>query len=331
MSGSITPSFGWIPPEDRTKEQHELNDFILAGLPTVTEAFPTASSADEKRPRWWEIIKVANQRGLIDQRFVRKDTLKNLYQLTGSCVGLGAANAIFWQSAIDSIVRNQPELISVPFPFYHYGRGRLASGIRGKGEGSFGTGQAKQLQTEGYLNWDSLDVPAPRFRDRIEWTASQELQWSDGARIDSKYIEEGKKHLIPNVAKVTSIEEAVRLLDNGYTFTVASNMGLQMKCPVKNGVLLNSRSGRWNHQMWVLDYIQHPQLGLLFYWGNNWGYVHGVDPGGEWDNGTGAPEGGFYLSEEDTWYAVRQGEAFAFADPQGFYNKDHKFDFLLAG
>jgi hypothetical protein len=235
-----------------------------------------------------------------------------------------------YASVIDALIRGQRERVMVPFVPYHYGRGRLHSGIRGPGSGSFGSGQAKALAVDGFLAFDAANVPKPSFGEQIIWTGQIETQWSDGARIGDEFVAEGQKHLFPTAARVESVDQAKTLLDSYYTMTIASSWGGQMRCPVRDGVLLNSRSGTWNHQMWVIDYIEHPTLGLLFWVGNNWRDAHGRDPGGEWDGGYGAPPGGFYIKADDMAWIISKRETFAFGDKAGFVDRSRKFQWITA-
>lgn len=327
---------GWIPPEDRDLDMRKADRAIMADMPDVDEVW-TGSSASNGRPRIWQVVGEAIKQGLIPEHLIwNKKWLKNISQITGSCVGFGAGNMDAYQSVIDRMVRGQRELITIPFVPYHYGRGRLHSGIRGQGSGSFGSGQAKALAVDGVLQWDheGLGLPAPDFKTRkgIIWTSGIELQWSDGARIDQRYIEAGKKHLYPTAARVTNLDQAQTLLDSYYTFTIASNWGGLDRCEVRDGVLLSRHAQRWNHQMSVLDYITHPRLGRLWWVCNQWQYVmdHGTDPGGEWDGGYGAPPGGFYIADKDLSYIINQNETFAFADKQGFQDRSQRFKWIVA-
>jgi hypothetical protein len=318
---------GWIPPEERNTDQAKLHKLVLDETPTVSEAWqgPEPKGAAD-RPRIWQIIKQAGEKGLIPADYLRNGQLKNLDQKIGSCVGAGAGNMLLYATCIDSLIRKQPERIVVPFWPYHYGRGRLAAGIRGPGSGSFGSAQSKALETDGWLAYDSAEVPQPTFGQTIGYTAGQETQWSDGAKIGTKFIAEGSKHPVKS-ARVTSTDEAAMLADSLHSFTIASSWGGRMQCPVTDGVLLNSRSGTWNHQMSVLDYIKHPRLGRLWYVLNQWRYPHGKDPGGEWDGGTGAPEGGFYIKDADLEWIINKRETFAFSDPAGFQDLNRKIDY----
>jgi hypothetical protein len=331
-TAAFTPEHaGWIPPEDRTAEMRKADKRIMDAMPTVDEVFTGSSTS--KRPRMWQVVGEAIKKGLVKSEFVLDGKwLKNISQIIGSCVGFGAGNMDFYASIVDAMIRNQREQITPSFVPYHYGRGRLHSGIRGAGSGSFGSGQAKALAVDGLLAWDheGLTLPKPTFGNVIAWTGQIETQWSDGAKIGAEFVKEGQKHLYPTAANVTSVEQAKTLLDSYYPMTIASSWGGLMKCPVTEGVLLNRRSGTWNHQMWVIDYIEHPTLGLLFWVGNNWRDAHGRDPGGEWDGGYGAPPGGFYIKADDMAWIISKRETFAFGDKAGFVDRSRKFQWITA-
>lgn len=311
--------FGWIPPEGRSVPVQKQHEIYIDDTPSVFEVFTSAGSRAPDAPRNWELT-----RG--PEEFVRNGVFKNLTQLTGSCVGAGAGNMTVWATLLDSVVRGQRERITLPFWPYHYGRGRYHSGIRGPGEGSLGSGQAKALQLDGWLEYTFDDVPRPTIGENIQYTESVEMSWSDGARIDQKYITEGQKHKWTHVVKVTSVDEAAALSDSHYVFTIASNWGGKMQCPIVDGVLLNTRTGTWMHQMWVLDYFMHPRLGRLWCIGNNWRYVHGKDPGTFCKP---IPDGCFYIKDNELAYILKQGDSFGFADPEGFVDRSKPVDWRV--
>jgi hypothetical protein len=329
-TAAFTPEYaGWIPPEDRTAEMRKADKRIMGDMPEVDDVFTGSSTS--KRPRIWQVVGEAIKRGLVPAEFVRDGKhLKNISQIIGSCVGFGAGNMALYASVIDAMIRGQREKIMVPFVPYHYGRGRLHSGIRGAGSGSFGSGQAKALKEDGILAFDHEGVEKPTFGDSIQWTGQIETKWSDGARIADEFVQAGKLHTFPTQARVTSLDQAQTLHDSYYTFTLASNWGGLMKCPIVDGILKNKRSGRWMHQMWSPDHILHPRLGRQWWIGNQWRYPHGIDPGGEWDDGYGAPPGGFYVDDDEFLYILKQNEVIAFADPQGFEDRSRKFQWITA-
>lgn len=328
VMGFIPESAGWLAPEDREVATQKQQDQFIYDTPLVSEVFASPGHFAE-RPRIWQVVSKAIEKKMVPENFLRNGKFKNIAQIIGSCVGFGAGNMLLWASLIDALIRGQMERIMVPFVPYHYGRGRLAAGIRGSGSGSTGSGQAAALQKDGFLPFDMNGLPTANFGDAIYWSQGIETQWSDGARIEDKWIQEGRKHLVPTVARLTSVDQAVQLADNYYVFTIASSWGGNMQCRIKEGVLLNQHVTTWNHQMWVLDYIIHPTLGRLWWVGNNWEYPHGKDPGGPWDGNTGAPEGGFYITDNDLQWIINKRDSYAFADPQGFEDRSRAFDWVL--
>jgi hypothetical protein len=314
---------GWIPPAERTVEAAKAHEAFQAATPSVAD-IKFSSAEHPERACVWEVADAAIKAGRVPAEYVRNGKLKNLHQLTGSCVGFGGANMALYATVVDAIYRSQPERIVVPFVGYHYGRGRYLSGMRGRGEGSTGSGQAKAFQQDGFLPWDFDGVPRPTFGADVEWTKAVEMEWSDGAAIAQRFLDEGRKHTFPNVVRAESADQAEELSASRYVGTVASNWGGLMECPVVEGVLLNRHSGTWNHQMWVLGYWRHPKLGRIWNIGNNWGYVHGTCP-------SGAPPGTFWVRDQDFASMLAMREVYFFADPVGFEDRSAAFDWTGEG
>jgi hypothetical protein len=210
---------GWIPPELRTVEVANRHLEIMDACPVVgTTGYYGA------RPKWsvaWEYgSRVAN----FDQ-WRRKGHVKNMQQITGSCVGFGAANMLLWTSITQMVYNADRYRVTVPFFGYHYGLGRLESGIRGRGEGSTGSGQAEALRKYGWLSFDSVGCPAPNNGETIEWSSGTEMQWSDGAGSAQALKPDGTKHVITAYTKAESRDQAKDLMASKYWGTTASNWG----------------------------------------------------------------------------------------------------------
>jgi hypothetical protein len=231
---------------------------------------------------------------------------------------------LLWTSITQLVYNADRYRVTVPFFGYHYGLGRLESGIRGRGEGSTGSGQAEALRKYGWLSFDSVGCPAPNNGETIEWSSGTEMQWSDGAGSAQALKPDGTKHVITAYTKAESRDQAKDLMASKYWGTTASNWGGLMQCPTRssgnNAVLLNRGSGVWNHQQWVAGYWDHPELGDLFAIGNNWGYVHGEDPPRTMDENTPppAPPGIYWVQGPDFDRMMRGGETFFFTAGAGF-------------
>ena len=130
---------GWIPPEKREPEVTQRHNEIMEACPVVGTtgyygAMPKWSVAWEYHPR------VASF-----DAYSRKGFVKNMQQLTGSCVGFGASNMLLMTSVTQAVFFADQYRVAIPFFGYHYGLGRLESGIGGRGEGSTGSGQAEEI------------------------------------------------------------------------------------------------------------------------------------------------------------------------------------------
>ena len=317
---------GWIPPAERTSETIEAHADIIAKAPVVGTRGVSAATRPKWSVAWADQDRVAGA-----EQWRRNGHIKNILQNTGSCVGLAVTNMIFWSSITDAIWFADPTRVLFPFFGYHYGLGRLESGIRGTGDGSTGSGQAEALAKYGYLPHDLDGVPQPSNGDVIEWSGSVEMEWSDGARLPQKFLAEGKKHKFESYTLVKSIDQAVDLMASRYWGTTASDWGGLMQCPVAGSgnsrVLLNRHADQWMHQQSVLGYWYHPTLGLLFAIGNQWGYPHGDDPERVVDENTppAAPPGVYWESQKDFQYMLDAGETFIFSGTPDFEARPGKY------
>lgn len=310
----ITPGtarMGWIQPADRTKAVMEACEAIIASMQSFFISGATESSAGKRMVLW---------------DFSRKflgDHIPTLAQKTGSCVGNGAWNAAMYASCVE-IAKGDHEKVETIFLPYHYGRGRMHAGIRGRGEGSTGSGQAEAIVKDGVLSQDSpdnSDLPKPSGGpNALTWGGSVEMSWSDGAKISDSHVQRGRKHLFKSAAPVTTYEAVRDAIVNGYPVTVASMQGFQMRPVVDGGKAWGKPAGQWAHQMCFVgvdDEGNRPGCYCLNSWGAD---AHGKPAGDE-------PPGGFWVDAEIVNKMVRQNDSFAFSQFDGF--PEQKLDFLL--
>lgn len=297
-------TFGYITPENRTEEEIKLDTEAKSQM----IPFEIIGDEDPKdRAFLWDCAKIANG----GKHF------RTFYQQTGSCVGNGGGQALWYLSAVEVVRLKDLEQVLLPFYLLPYGRSRYYAGIRGQGDGSFGSAFAEAMRKDGILqaNLEGL----PKFSDTagITWGRSAEYQWSDGAKIDQKWLSLSRKHLLKSTAQVKSAQQVRQALLNYYPCTIASDWGGQMTPAVQGDppVRLNKRADTWQHQMCVIGTVNHPQFGWIYYILNSWGVdAHGQPP----SNGYGEPPGGFWVKEGDMDYIARQGDSFAFSQFDGF-------------
>ena len=318
---------GVIPWGARSKEVYRMCMDILDATPVLSCSGPAF-----ERPKW-SVAWAGEARVMMAEEFRRNGHFKNLQQLTGSCVGLGATGMAFWSSVTDAIWTGDPTRVLFPFFGYHYGLGRLESGIRGQGEGSTGSGQAAALDKYGLLAWDHPNVPRPSLdTDTIKWTRNVELIWSDGNGPAQQLITEGSKNRFASITKCTSVEQAIDLMASRYWGTQASDWGGIDGAGIVKGtgnsrILTMPRRTVWNHQMAVLGYWFHPELDLQIAIGNQWGYLHGADPDRIEDENSPppAPPGIFWIDRASFEWMLRSREVFFFANMPNFEVRPGKY------
>ena len=272
---------GWIPPERRDPAMVAAHAIATGQTPNLA-VYGTNAYADATKVGLWECWKLA----------LGKD-YAGVHQITGSCVGAAGGNALFSLAAADVVRRRDPELAVVPFWLLPYGLSRKFAGIRGRGEGSFGSTFAKAVREYGHVKADEQGLPTYTDRDGLVWGSNAEYEWSDGAKISESWLTKAKPYLVRSTALCRSTDDVRDAIKAFYPVTIASNWGGLMKCPVKgtgaNTRLVNRRATTWMHQMSVHGWEDNPELGELFYVLNQWGLdAHGRCP-------SGAPPGGFWV------------------------------------
>lgn len=298
----MIPKFGWLPHKQRSAETKLRCAQIIKEMP---DWFPVSDEYGTNKACIWEVAK---------QGGINKPLL---FQEEGSCVSQGMTNALHDVQTLEIVRKHEPEVYKQIFLPWHYGLGRLESGIRGPGHGSTGSGQIKAVEIHGVV-FQLEDPSLPKPRDRgdgsITWGSRVETEWSDGRANLRKtnLVTIGKTHLVRRSALMKSAKDVMAWIGQGLgPVTIASDWGGLMDPPVKEGVLLNRRATTWNHQMEVPGWWLHPSLGLLFFIQNSWGDAHGSCP-------SGAPKGGFWVVEKEIDYICRQEDSFGITDLDGF-------------
>lgn len=302
-------NFGVASKVLRSKEQEMLNDDFMNAMPNFN-IFGSVKDKPKKVCLWDYSRKINNNKDF-----------KTLRQITGSCVSQGFGNVLWYLQAIEILKNGDQEECKQPFFLLPYGRSRLIGGLRGRGEGSFGSAIAEAAKRDGCFAFDETGIPKPTiinsgsYDDGLTYGEKLEMDWSDGAKIDEKWLKISRNHLIKTTSVCRNADDVREAIINGYPVTIASNWGGSMK-PNPQGskepILLNSRTDTWQHQMCILGWWEHPEFGEVFYIMNSWGtYTHGKCP-------SGAPMGGFWVRKKDVDYIAKQNEAIAYSQYNGF-------------
>lgn len=291
-----------IPGFTRTKQENEIHANIVTAMPS----FQIQGQYKQlEKVFMWETDRLA---------LGGKDWI-TYYQQQGSCVGNGWGQALQRVMTFETVRLNEPEEPKVPFWLLPYGKGRELGGMNNRGDGSFGSVQAEAGRKFGTPSNDSdqFRFPEPEIKSGgLTWGSKAELDWSVGRSIPREALDVAANHLIKTTATVRSADDAAKAIQNHYPMTIASGWGGQMQCQVQDGVLLNRRSGTWQHQMCVIGWWDHSSLGEIFYILNSWSpTAHGKCP-------TGAPEGGFWVKKADMDWICRNGECYALSQFDGY-------------
>jgi hypothetical protein len=205
-------------------------------------------------------------------------------QITGSCVGASSGNWIFTLAAIQRKLADAPTTAFIPFWPYQYGRTRQAEGDRGQGEGAVDSvmGQTVQkgvLQIEGQTGLPQFDAS-----DGLALTKSIEMQWSMVSSASSQYDPVATKNPVGTVATLTDTAGIFQAIVNGYPVIDGCSMYIGHGSVQGSGdqaCALGTYDGNGGHSTCLLGAWDHPSLGRLFLYSNQWnGSTYPTDPAG---------------------------------------------------
>jgi hypothetical protein len=310
--------FGWNPPvpldpeHDTVREAAAVSDDQDAANRAFLRAMPSFGitgndQGNDEKVLLYELWKHPEVVAANGRAF------SGIYQKSGSCVGAGGGTVIATLSFVEVVRLGDPEQALIPFWLLPYGRSRFYGGMRGPGEGSFGSAFAEAMLKDGIIPANISNLPQPTEDDgMLTWGKPAEMTWSAGDRISEDWLTQSRRHLVKTAAKLSNADQVRDAIRNGYPVTCASmyahNGGTVTGTPQ---VLLGRRSGSWAHQMSIMAWWNHPTLGDIFYLMNQWGQgAHGTCP-------SGAPRGGVWITKADMDWICRD-EVFAFSQFSGF-------------
>lgn len=305
---------GYVPPEKRTPEQQKTHEKAVAEMPRF--GIRGHYRLEQRRYPLWKAVR----------SLLGKDP-NWTWQQTGSCVGASTGSAVMVAQGVEIHVNGDREEYRHPWWLYAYGRSRFHAGFRGRGEGSWGSAMAKALVTDGIFELDpegEPDLPDPTIRSG--WSvhpSGTEMDWSDGGRIAANWLKVGKTRLFKTAAAVRNADEMIAALANGYVCITAGMFGFSPMVPPVEGKspnqvrLVRRWNGSWSHQMWVDEFWDHPDLGPIFGWGNQWGAT-AHNPGGE--TPSGYPNCKYYVTADLQDRILRDSdtECYALSGYDGF-------------
>ncbi len=260
----MTPPLGWIPPHLRTQEMNNAVADAQSKFLRMTLARPTLPKGTKLMLTdfWTKPEVLADTGGVIFTGF---------HQLTGSCVGVSDGDAVFTLCSVQRCIADSPTKAFIPWWPTTYGRSRAIAGIRGQGEGSIDSIMGQTLVSEGV---DDVLQAQYDTSDGFTLTNSLEMRWSDGnSSLVTARIPHTKQFPLKGLVPVEDVDGIYAGIVNGYPCLNGCNnyMGsASIKTTSTGRVALGSYNGRGGHSTTFLGIWEHPDLGTLFNYHNQW-------------------------------------------------------------
>lgn len=232
--------------------------------------------------------------------------VRTFRQEIGDCVSFGAATAVMYLTVMQMALGQNWEYHEVFQPFI-YGTSRCdVGGQHDYSDGSTGSWAAQAVNQYGVLFYDDKDVPA--------YAGSVAKKWGYSGP-PKEFYPVAKDNPVKTTAKVTSFDQLVKAIGNGYPCTIASSVGFEgdgnMQGKISGGKCWGVRGSSWMHQMAVIavDTVDsRPGAFIMNSWGAN------VWP----EQPDGAPPGGFWADAKYMEDILGQGDSYAFSNFDGF-------------
>ncbi len=216
------------------------------------------------------------------------------HQFTGSCVGVSMGNSIAVISAVQRTLADSPTKAFLPWWPYPYGRTRFSEGDRGPGEGAVDSVAFQTLINEGcFAVSEAAGVPIYSNEDGFCLPSKVELQYSDGAAsVNTKFLALGKQHPLGTAALVSDTAGILNGVVNGYPILDGCDNYIG-NGSIQSGVALGTYDGRGGHSTGYVGAWNHPDLGMLFLYWNQW--AGDTYP----DDGSGKPRCSVWVKESN--------------------------------
>ncbi len=255
---------GFISVKDRTANQ-------LAAGHAAMKRFGPLTIANKVTPK--APVKVILTKAFEDPT-VKADigfVFNGYRQLSGSCVGVSAGDAIATLSAVQRLFSSGATKAFVPWWCYPYGRTRYNEGDRGPGEGAIDSVMADTLIREGcFAVGEGTGLPTFDTSDGLALPSSVEMAYSDGAStLNTKYSSLAKQHPLGAAAVCNSTQDIWDAITNGYPVLDGCDNYIGSGT-IQSGVAIGTYDGRGGHSTCYIGVWDHPVLGRLFNYWNQW-------------------------------------------------------------
>jgi len=313
---------------------------IEAGYePTVCEVVRSAGSYPNAKPLYRLIWREDKEKSYLwrDEKFVCRPVLR-VEQVEGehfvydigveddhhsfiadgasvhNCVSHGWARGIEGAMAVDYLDGKLTDWWSVsPESVY---AGRMDTGDASWSDGWYGASAAKATSKLTGVLWKQKYEIGNNVLDLTKYDGTNRAK-NFGARGLPAWIkQEAKKHLVREVALITSTAEAKAAHANGYFIPICSNLGFSPTVRNADGVV--RQAGSWSHCMCSCGYYTLTNGETVFVIFNSWGENSSSGPGGPHS----IPTGAFAIRERDMQRILSQRDSYAVSGAYGFERRD---------
>ena len=247
---------------------------------------------------------------------------KIIRQEIGDCVSHGWARGVECALAIEYMTGQATDWWPVsPESVY---AGRIDTGDASMSDGWYGSAAAKATQE---LRGVLFKKPYESGGNKINLTvySGQRAKQAGNGNWPKWLKPISQKHLVKNVALITSVTEAKVSLDNGYPIPICTQIGFAESSPGvvardKNGMA--TPSGRWGHCWCAVGYFTLANNDTVFITYNNWGEGSTSGPGGPQN----IPPGAFGIHERVFAKILAERDSYAVSGPNGFERRDIDHD-----
>jgi hypothetical protein len=243
--------------------------------------------------------------------------IKSYKQEIGDCVSFGAANAVMYLTVSEIALGTANWEFHEVYQPWIYGTSRCdIGGQHDYSDGSTGAWAAKAVKQLGILFYDDEGVPAYSGNVAKEWGYSGPPK---------KFYPVAKDNPVKTVAQISSFDDVVEAVGNGYACTIASDVGFEgdgnMQGRIQDGRCWGVRGGSWGHQMSIIAVDTNGSRPAAFIM-NSWG------PSCWSEQPDGAPKGGFWADAKYITEIVQQGDSYAFSAFDGWPGREIDFSIV---
>lgn len=281
----VAARHGWAGPEAL---QHS-EDFIAS-----QSSFTPADGV-------WQADPKANVRLWKNVEQVLGTYPENVPQEVGDCTSWALKHAIEATQASQIVAGTRHTWRPIQ-PNYSYGIGRKVLGFRIRGDGCTGAAVVEGAKEYGAL-FEGDGAPP--------YSGSLARQWGVRPGPPQKWIDVASPYRVKTTAKITSTVNGRDAVCAGYGLVTCSDAGFEGRAVERDGRLVKQRKGQWMHAMCIDGYDgsgSEPYFHVINSWGPN-SAERPIDD---------SHPGGFWITEKDMAYMIRQGDTWAVSDFDGF-------------